>query len=104
MTGNNPLNNPAPKYIEGNGVCGRLMENYQPRMKASYILDLLCALPFYYAIDTIIVFLTAAYAIQCEQFTDILLYFSASFYCISSLKLSGSFFRCVFLLYCKNVK
>lgn len=41
ITGCTTLNNPALKYIEGNGVWGRLMENYQPRMKASWVLDLL---------------------------------------------------------------
>lgn len=79
MTGNNTLKNPAPKYVEGNGVCGRLMENYWLRRKASYVLDLLRAFPFYYAIDTIIVFLTATCGILCEKFTDILLFFFCIF-------------------------
>lgn len=74
ITSSNTLNNPALKYIEGNGVWGRLMENYQPRMKASWVLDLLHAFPFYYANHTIIVFITAARGTLCEQFIDILLF------------------------------
>lgn len=42
------------------------MKNYQPRMKARCVVDLLCAF------GTTVVFITAACGILCEQFIGIL--------------------------------
>jgi len=72
ITGHNTLNNPAFQYLEGNDVWWNLMEKYQPRVKASCVLNFPCAFPFYYATDAIIIFNTAACGILCEQGIDIL--------------------------------
>ena len=82
ITTYNTLNNPGLKYTKGNGVWGRLMKNYQARMKASWALDLLHVLPSYYAIRTIIVFSTVKFVV---------LFVSNS--------LTYYYFPCIFLLY-----
>lgn len=103
ITTYNTLNNPGLKYTKGNGVCRRLMKNYQARMKASWVLDLLHDLPFYYAIGTIFVFIIAVCGILCEQFIHILL-FPCIFLLYSFLLIFSKYFSCNFLFCCKNGK
>lgn len=98
VTSYHTLNNLPPKNIESNGVCRRLMENYQPRMKVSCVLDLLCAFSFDHTIGTIIIFITAAYSILCEQFINVLLFSLqlSIIFCLHTF--SSFFFRCDFIL------
>lgn len=102
------LNKPTPKYLEANGVWGRLMENYQPRMKASCVFDL-CVFPFYYAL-ALLLFSSVLFAFYfCEKYTDVLLFFLSIFLLYSFPFLhfftSSKISECAFFkFFCKNAK